>query len=78
MEELFYNLKGGKFFSKLDLNEAYTIMSFSDNSNKFQVIKASIGLYQYQRLPFGIASTPGIFHRFIEEVAKGMTGCVID
>ena len=35
----------------------------------------SFGLYEYQRMTFGVASAPGIFQRFMEELISGISGC---
>lgn len=75
VEELFYKLKGGQYFSKFDLSEAYHQVELTDESKKFLVINTPFELYQYQRLPFGVASAPGIFQRFMEELVSGMVGC---
>ncbi len=36
------------------------------------------GLFQYNRLPFGIASAPAIFQRHIESVLSGLDGVYVD
>ena len=54
IEELFTALSGGKLFSKLDLSHAYLQVPLDE---------ASRGLFEYWRLPFGVASAPSIFQR---------------
>ncbi len=38
------------------------------------------GVYQYTRLPFGIASAPAIFQRTMDSILQGINGvaCYID
>ena len=41
------------------------------------VINTQRGLFRYTRLPFGIASAPGIFQRVIESILQGIDGVVV-
>ena len=59
--DLFAALSGGKLFTKLDLAQAYTQMELDVVSRQYVAINTHHGLYQYTRLPFGIASAPAIF-----------------
>ncbi|XP_037942747.1 uncharacterized protein K02A2.6-like [Teleopsis dalmanni] len=77
IEELFYKLQGGQFFTKIDLSEAYLQVELSDATKEFLVINTPFGLFQFQRLPFGIASAPGIFQRLMEEVTAGIPNCAV-
>ena len=61
IEDLFATLSGGKLFSKLDVSQAYQQVELYDVSKQYTVINTHKELFQYRRLPFGIASAPGIF-----------------
>ena len=61
--DLFASLAGGKSFSTLDLKQAYQQLLLDDNSKKYTTINTHKGLYQYTRLPFGIASAPAVFKK---------------
>ena len=54
-------LAGGKSFTKLDLNQAYTQLALDKESKELTVINTHKGLFRYTRLPFGVSSAPGIF-----------------
>ena len=43
-----------------------------EGSKKFTTINTHRGLYQYNRLPFGIYSAPEIIQRTIENVLRGI------
>ena len=77
IEDLFVRLSGGKYFSKLNLCNAYQQLSLDDNSKKYVVINMHCGLFRYTHLPFGIASAPGIFQRVMEGVLQGIQGVVV-
>ena len=59
--DLFATLAGGKWFTKLDLAQAYTQMELDEESRQYVAFNTHHGLYQYLRLPFGIASAPAVF-----------------
>ena len=44
------------------------------------VINTHKGLYEYKRLPFGVASAPAIFQKVMDTILQGISGviCYID
>ena len=72
IEDIFYKLQGGTVFTKIDLIDAYLQVELSENSKKFMVINTPYGLYEYQRLPFGISSAPGMFQRLMEQMTANI------
>ena len=62
IDDFLASLAGGREFSNIDLAHAYQQISLDEPSRKLVVINTHKGLYQYNRLPFGIAS---IFQRAI-------------
>ena len=79
-EDIFATLEGGVVFSKLDLSQAYLQLRLHEESKKFVTINTPKGLYQFQRLPFGIASAPAIFQRVMDEVLADLpfVKCFLD
>ena len=74
VEELFSNLSGGKQFTKLDMSSAYLQLPIDDASKEYTTINTHKGLFQFNRLPFGIASAPAIFQRTMETLLRGIPG----
>lgn len=70
--ELFATLVGGDKFTKLDLSQAYTQIPLDDTSAGYVTINTHQGLYRYKRLPYGVASAPAIFQRFMESILQGI------
>ena len=61
VEDLLATLGGGEKFTKLDMSQAYQQLQLDDESNRYTTINTHKGLFQYNRLPYGISSAPGIF-----------------
>ena len=77
IEDLFAKLSGGKTFTKLDMSQAYQQISLEEESRKYVVINPHMGLFQYNRLPFGLSSAPGIFQRVMESLLRGIQYVVV-
>ena len=71
-EDILATLAESKYFSKLDLSQAYNQLPLDDHSRKYTTINTPRGLFQYTRLPFGISSAPSIFQRVLENVLEGI------
>lgn len=80
VDDLFVALRGGKKFSKLDLSQAYQQIELEDKSKDLVTISTHKGLFRYNRLPYGVASGPGLFQREIENLLRGLdhTVCFLD
>ena len=68
IEDLFASLSGGKTFSKMDLAITYQQIVLDEESIEYTTINTYNSLYQYTRLPFGVASASAIFQRAIENI----------
>ena len=78
IEDLFAKLAGGKVFSKLDMSQAYQQIWLDGESRKLVVINMHQGLFEYRRLPFGVASAPRIFQRVMDCLLNGIPGVTVD
>ena len=72
IEELFTKMSGGVVFTKLDLSHAYLQLRLDETAKKYLVINTHKGLYEYNRLPFGVSSAPAIFQRTMENLLQGL------
>ena len=57
-EDIFANLSPRRKFSKIDRSEAYLQMEVSDDSKELLTINTHKGLFQYNRLVYGVTSAP--------------------
>ncbi|KAH7711823.1 gag-pol polyprotein [Aphelenchoides avenae] len=53
-------------------NDAYLQIELDDESKKLCGITTHRGLYQYNRLPFGVKSAPGIFQSVMDKMLAGI------
>ena len=77
IEDLYATLGEGMEFTKLDLSQSYQQLELDEESKKYTTINTHKGLFRYNRLPFGIASAPGIFQRTIESLLQGIPQVVV-
>ena len=79
-EDIFSTLNGGKKFTKLDLSQAYLQLPIDVESQQLTTINTHKGLFQYTRLPYGIASAPAIFQMTMDKILQGLKGvsCYLD
>ena len=55
-------------------------MELEEQSKEYLTVNTQRGLYQYQRLPYGVASAPAIWQRAMDKVLQGIEGvqCYLD
>ncbi|XP_036347641.1 uncharacterized protein K02A2.6-like [Rhagoletis pomonella] len=74
-ETLLHVVRYGKQFSKIDLKDAYLQLELDEEAKQVLVVSTPLGLFQFQRMPYGIASAPAIFQKFLEQLLHGIEGC---
>ena len=67
-DDLLANLAVGVSFTKLDLSQAYQQVCLDEESKKLVVVNTHKGFFQFNRLPYGVSSAPGIFQRIKESL----------
>lgn len=55
-------------------------MEFEEHWRPLLIINRTGGLYQYQRIPYGVASAPAIWQRAMDQISQGISGvfCYLD
>lgn len=71
-EDLFATLAGGKVFTKLDRTNAYQQLPLEEEPQKLCTINTHHGLYQFTRMPFGVASAPAVFQKLMDNILQGL------
>ena len=73
-EELFAEMKGAKYFTKLDTSSGYWQIQVDEESSKLLTFATPFGRYRYKRLPFGIISASEIFQQNVAGIIEGCAG----
>ncbi|EGT51773.1 hypothetical protein CAEBREN_12621 [Caenorhabditis brenneri] len=73
-DDIFTIINGGKYFTQIDLAEAYLQIELSDQAKDLLCINTHKGIYQFQLLPFGVKSAPGIFQQVMDQLINGIEG----
>lgn len=75
-QDLFASLAGGRYFTKLDLTQAYQQVELDPQSKPYLTINTPRGLYHMNRLPYGVSSSPSIFQHIMDQALQGLPNVV--
>ena len=75
-DAIFSQVQGAKYFSKIDLKNAFLQIPLTAEASSLTVINTPFGLYQYNFLPFGLSCSPSIFQQTIDQVIKSIPNTV--
>ena len=70
--DLTLQLRGARFFSKLDLEKAYYHIALDDESKALTATITPLGVMCYNRLPMGLKDSAAVFQRL---VSKALADC---
>ena len=68
MQMVFDQLKGMRYFSKLDLLKGFNQIPVDMKSREYMAVSTPVGLYQPTVMPFGVKNAPGTFQREMRRV----------
>lgn len=74
--DLIMDLRGGKYFSNLDLLSAYHQISVAESSKPLTAFKTKDAQYCYNVAPFGIKVMPNLFQRLMNKVFEKLDSSV--
>ncbi|CAB4024520.1 Hypothetical predicted protein [Paramuricea clavata] len=74
VDDVRFELNGAKYFSKLDLCQAYHQLELDPKSRHITTFSTHIGLYRYKRLNYGTNSAAEIFQYTLQTQLQGLIG----
>ena len=72
MSECIDALEGNIWFSKLDANSAYWQIPMHPDSKEKTAFRTRRGLFEFEKLPFGLSNSPSTFMRAMNLVLRGL------
>lgn len=77
IDELLARFDKGQKFSKIDLSQAYLQVPLDEVSKGLTVINTHKGLFKFNRLVFGLSSSPAIFQRLMSQIFGNINNVAI-
>ena len=74
IQDIFDNLHGTKVFTTLDLKSGYWQIPIATPDQPKSAFITHMGLFEFQRMPFGLCNATGIFQRTMNKVLHGLVG----
>lgn len=77
VEDLTLKLSGSQFYSVLDLKDGFWQIELEEESKKLCTFSTPIGMYQFERMPFGLKIAPEKFQQMNEKNFGDIKGTFI-
>lgn len=71
IEDQLDSLGGNGYFTSLDLASGYYQVPMAEESKRLTAFVTPDGLFEYNRMPFGLANAPSVFQRTINTMLRG-------
>lgn len=77
LDEMKIRLNGSRFFTKLDLNNAFYHLELAKESRDLTTFLTETGMYRFTRLMFGVNCAPEIFQREMCRLLEGVDNIIV-
>ena len=77
IDDVINKVGNAKYFSKIDLSNAFLQVPLHDDFKKYTTINTQEGLYEYNYLPFGTSASPAIFQNFMCKILSNVKNVII-
>lgn len=77
VSDLLLQLRGSRFFGKLDCKSGYFQLGLDEASRKYTAVDTKEGRFQFCRLPQGVNCAPRIFQRVMRSILDGISNVLV-
>lgn len=77
MDEIKVKLHGAKFFTKLDLTNAFYHIMLGEISRELTTFLGPSGMFRFKRLVFGVNCAPEMFQQTMEDILRSFPGVIV-
>lgn len=75
IQDFTYHIAGCTVFTKIDLVKAYFQIPVAEEDRHKTAVTTPFGLFEFNRMPFGLRNAAQTFQRFVDTVLRGLTFC---
>lgn len=75
--DIIADIAGAKYFSKLDASAGFHQVGLDKASSRLCTFNTPFGRYSFKRLPFGLSSSPEVFHRTVQQIFEKVPGAKV-
>lgn len=72
ISEILDRAKGAKFFTKIDVKDAYYRIRIREGDEWKTAFRTRYGLFEYMVMPFGLTNAPATFQNYIHQALGGL------
>ncbi|GFS90886.1 retrovirus-related Pol polyprotein from transposon 17.6 [Trichonephila clavipes] len=73
IEDVLDTLQGAKVYSTLDLRNGFFHVDVDEDCRKYTSFIVPDGQFEFNKVPFGLSTSPGVFQRYVSSIFRDLT-----